>query len=616
MHVNPKLHPLLSDLIVKALSKDPEQRYQSGRELLDDLEKCKESKPMAAKKSGPAAKSPTVATPAKTPAQARTTAQPATQPQAAKPASVAAPSQPAVAPRAAAPPVQKKSVVAPSPTPAPVAAQPPKAAAAAAGWGGEEASSTPAMPQLDPSSQFITSCVKATIDTASEQQATMSSAVVEEPEVEAPEAPAPRIAVDPLMSEGGPSRGSSTSFSEMTELPPLKEVYVEPPPPPPIFEQPAPAATAFQPRQQEEKPKVQPRVVAQKAIKEIKTVPPRLVMYSIGGAVALILVIAIGLAIHIHNLNSADEPSGSAAVSEAPPQAAPAPSTPRQAVPQPATPSESVAAAQPSAPPTEAASVPARAAARGKNARKKAAAPAPAIVPGQMSIDSTPQGAQVQIDGKTDPNWITPFTLSGLDPGQHTITVSKAGYSTDTRAVSVVSGSKSFVISHLAQLMATLSVISTPAGANVYVDGRDTGKTTPAQVSVDKGQHVVLVRKAGYIDETTNAQFVLGQTVSFSPALRALGNVDDIKTVGKMKKLFGGGGGAQGMGTVSIKTQPKGAQVAVNQHMIEKGSPVDFVLDPGNYVVDITLSGYASIHKVITVDKGGKVVIDEILQRE
>jgi uncharacterized cupredoxin-like copper-binding protein len=236
-------------------------------------------------------------------------------------------------------------------------------------------------------------------------------------------------------------------------------------------------------------------------------------------------------------------------------------------------------------------------------------------VPGQMAIDSTPQGAQVQVDGKTDASWITPFSLSGLTPGQHSITVSKAGYGTDTRYVDVVSGSKSFVVSHLAQLMATLAVSSMPAGANVYVDGKDTGKLTPAQVSVDKGQHVVLVRKPGFIDETTNAQFILGQTISFSPTLRSLGNVDDIKTVGKMKKLFGGKE-TQGMGTVSIKTQPKGAQVAVNQHMLDKESPVDFMLDPGNYIVDITMTGYAPIHKVITVDKGGKAVIDEVMQRE
>jgi PEGA domain len=60
---------------------------------------------------------------------------------------------------------------------------------------------------------------------------------------------------------------------------------------------------------------------------------------------------------------------------------------------------------------------------------------------------------------------------------------------------------------------------------------------------------------------------------------------------------------AAGMGTVSIKAQPKGAQIAVNKHMLDKSSPVDGMLDPGNYIVDITLTGYAPVHKVITVDK-------------
>ncbi len=164
-------------------------------------------------------------------------------------------------------------------------------------------------------------------------------------------------------------------------------------------------------------------------------------------------------------------------------------------------------------------------------------------------------------------------------------------------------------------LVATLAVNSRPAGANVFIDGKNSGKLTPAQISLDKGQHVVLVRKSGYIDETTNAQFALGQITNFSPALRPLGNADDIRTVGKMKKLFGGKE-TQGMGTVSIKTQPRGAQVAVNQHMLEKDSPVEFMLDPGNYIVDITMSGYAPIHKIITVDRGAKAVIDEVMQHE
>jgi len=590
MHVNPKLHPVLSDLIMKALAKDPAERFQSGRELLDELEKCKESKPQAAKAAAPApAKGIAVPTPVKAAAQTKF--------------ATSAPSRPAQAKPAAAPPVQSKPVEKKFTS---AASAPGKAAAAAAGWaGGQAASSAP---------------VKPIACEAPEPSAYMSSPVLDEPAVDTPEVEAPTISVDPMMAEGGPSKGGGISFSEMTELPPLKEVYIPPPPPPPVFEQKtsqAPTVFSGSEEDEPEKPKVQPRVVAQKAMKEIKSVPPQLMIYSIAGAAVLILIIAIVLVLHVNTLNSdsdtprpvAAEPAQQPAASEpAPAQPAPAPAVqtaPAQAQPE----AQAEPVAEPEAAPTHVA-----AAARGKNGKKKPA-PAPAIVPGQMAIDSTPQGAQVQVDGRTDPSWVTPFALTGLGAGMHTVTVSKAGYSTDTRTVNVASGSKAFVTSHLSVLMATLAVSSSPAGADVFVDGKNTGRVTPAQVPVDKGQHVVLVRKSGYIDQTTSAQFALGQTTNFSPTLQPLGNVDDIKTVGKMSKLFGGKD-AQGMGTVSIKTQPKGAQVAVNQHMLDKDTPVNFVLDPGNYIVDITLSGYVSIHKVISVDKGGKVVIDEMMQHE
>jgi hypothetical protein len=338
-------------------------------------------------------------------------------------------------------------------------------------------------------------------------------------------------------------------------------------------------------------------------------------VYSIAGAAVVILIIAIALVLHVNKLNSdGDSPRSTAESTSQPAASQPAART----QPQPPQSAQPPASSQPesSSPVAEAEPAPTHAT-KGKTARKKAtAAPeAPLVVPGQMAVDSVPQGAQVQIDGKTDPSWVTPFTAPGLDPGQHSITATKPGYSSDTRTIAVTSGGKSFVVAHLTQLMATLAVSSTPAGANIYIDGKDTGKVTPAQVSLDKGPHVVLVRKSGFLDETNNSQFSLGQTVNFSPTLRALGNVDDIKTVGKMNKLFGHKE-AQAMGNLSIKTQPKGAQVAVNQHMLDKGSPVEVVLDPGNYIVDISMSGYVSIHKVVTVDKGGKAVIDEVLQHE
>jgi hypothetical protein len=221
------------------------------------------------------------------------------------------------------------------------------------------------------------------------------------------------------------------------------------------------------------------------------------------------------------------------------------------------------------------------------------------------------------VDGHHNPTWVTPFNLTGLAPGQHLVSVSKLGYSPETRTIEVGSGSKSFLVVQLAQLHATVAVSSVPSGAHIFMDGRNTGHSTPAQIQVSKpGNHTLLVRKDGYLDETTTANLQAGQTFRYAPVLRKLGNTDNIKIAGNRFSRFFRGGSPSGMGRVSIKTQPKGAQIAVNRHMLDKDSPVDFYLDPGTYIIDITLSGYQSVHRVIHVDDNGKLTIDETLERQ
>ncbi|HST11525.1 MAG TPA: PEGA domain-containing protein [Terriglobales bacterium] len=604
--VNPKINPVASDVIMKALAKDPAERYQSGKELAADLEKCREATGKTAKKAEPP-KATAVPDAVKGAASAKF----ATGPK--------APSPPAPRAEATAPDT-RFSEAAPSLaseletswTPAkPVEPAPKKASAAAAGFssGANVAGRAPA---LDPSAQFITSTMKATVDAITNSNANMSAAVLDEPATEKP-----KIAVDPMMAENAGPGTKGVSFSEMSELPPLKEIYVAPPPPPKAEEAEAaePLPSIILRRSEPEKPKIQPREVAQKAIKEIKGVPPQLMMYSIAAAVAFILIVGIYVFWRSMSQNTDEEgrvPAATApAKSQAPvEQAAPAP-TPVQT-----TQVAPEAVAPEPAPVEEPAPSRNAAAARGRNARKKAAPAPAAAVPGQLVIDSTPQGAQLEIDGRTDPNWVTPYALAGLNPGQHTVTVSKPGFTPETRTVDVISASKASLVVHLASLNATINVSSDPAGAAIFVDGKDTLHVTPSNISLEKGTHTILVRKPGYLDETSSASGQPGQALHFSATLRPLGNVDDIKTVGKFKKLFGGSGAQAGMGKVSVKTSPKGAQIAINRRMLDKGSPVDFLLSPGNYIVDITLTGYKPVQKVITVEQNGSIGIDETLQPE
>jgi serine/threonine protein kinase len=599
--VNRKLHPALSQVIMKALAKAPEERYQSGQDLVNDLERCKESATKAAAAAKPGQ-----------PAQ-KTPAQPKPMPAASTPA--AKPVTPATLQSK---PWVKPAAPAPASTPPPVRSQESakrpaaKAAAAAAGGSGSSASAGLITPNLDLAAPVLNSNSSEpaietfSVESFSAPSATMSSAAIVEPEVEAP-----KINVDPMMAENRQDGAStSRSFSEIDELPPLKEVYIAPPPPP--ADEPAPRdvavyATVFK-NAPPEKPKVQPREVAKKAVAEIRKTPPKLFMYSVAGAVGIILLIVAVMAWRIHSENADEDstPAQSAASASSQPgansaAATVAPQAPAQVAPEPVTAEPRAVSVQP------------------KYSTKKKAKPrpaAPAIVPGQLSISSTPAGAQIQFDGKNNSVWVTPFNLAGLNPGQHTLTISKPGYAPQTRNIDVGSGSKSLISVQLAQLTATVSVTSDPSGVAVWMDGKDTGRVTPVQLSVDKpGNHSFVFKKQNYLDETATANLQIGQTFRLAPSLRPLGNADDVKIAGKFKKLFGGGDTA-GMGAVNIKTQPKGAQIAINNRFLEKDSPVQIYLDPGNYVVDITMSGFKSVHRVITVEKSGKLVIDESLDRE
>jgi len=590
--INPKVDPGLSEVIMKALAKNPADRYQSGQELINDLEKCKN-------------------TPIKSAAANKTV-----QPSPSLKASQVAVSVARVAE------AERKS---PSSTPSVSVAIPPAtmASAAAAGAGTTPAAATTlqslkAAKKVDASQQFITTCVKASIDHATKPQAKMSTATLEPPTKA--EVKAPTVAVDPMMDENRKtSLAPKRSFSEIDELPPLKEAYVAPPSPPPSSSDDIlhdePLAHIF--TQSEPEPAALPvREIAKKAVSEIKKTPPKMFLYSIGAAVAIILLIAIVIGLRVRS-QSAEDDSGSQTAPAASTEAASASSNSGQ--------NSGVKQSTMQLPitPVTTNSETASLSVKGKYVAKKkpkpviASAPlAPVIIPAQLMVSSNPAGAQIQIDGKTDPSWITPYNIAGLAPGQHTIYVSKTGFAPEIRTIDAISGGKSTVMVHFNQLPATVFFVSAPAGASIMIDNKDTGRVTPAQISLDDpGSHSFVVKKQGFLEESTITTLSPGQTFHYSPTLIPLGSTDGIKTVGKLKKFFGSSD-PSGSGIVSVKIQPKGAQIAVNGRLLEKPSPVDFYLNPGTYVVDVTLPNYKSVRHVITVTRGGKTTLDETLERQ
>ncbi|MGZ4889777.1 MAG: PEGA domain-containing protein, partial [Candidatus Angelobacter sp.] len=236
-----------------------------------------------------------------------------------------------------------------------------------------------------------------------------------------------------------------------------------------------------------------------------------------------------------------------------------------------------------------------------KAARNAPAAPVapPAPSEGQLIVSSMPMGATVEIEGRTGQSWKAPQTVPGLAAGTYKVTFNMPGYATETRSVQVAGGARTPLDVRMTAVKGFVTVASKPAGAAIWINGKDTGKVTPIEFLVEPGAQSIVVRKQGYLDAATELKLVAGQSVNYAPSLMVAGRTDNIRLVGSggVGKLFGNNGAGSGMARIEIKSEPKGAQVTINGTPLQKTTPLEIQVEAGNYDITIQKDGFKPVHE-------------------
>ncbi len=142
---------------------------------------------------------------------------------------------------------------------------------------------------------------------------------------------------------------------------------------------------------------------------------------------------------------------------------------------------------------------------------------------GDLKLFSNPDGAAIEIDGRSDPSMKTPYFANRLAPGPHEITFIKTGYLDEKRAVDVAAGKTAFVGATMTRAAVATSDVtfnSDPGGAEILVDGKGIGRVTPAQSVIVAGAHQFVFRKPGYEDATVAVTLIAGQSFATSNVLK------------------------------------------------------------------------------------------------
>ncbi len=120
-----------------------------------------------------------------------------------------------------------------------------------------------------------------------------------------------------------------------------------------------------------------------------------------------------------------------------------------------------------------------------------------------VELLTDPPGARIAVDGRSDATCHAPCTMT-LPAGRHTLTAQLDGYAIAQRIFSVPDTSSLYI--QLAQSFGLLILNSTPAGAGIFVDGNDYGKT-PASLRLSAGMHrITLLNGSQRHDETVNVE--------------------------------------------------------------------------------------------------------------
>lgn len=217
---------------------------------------------------------------------------------------------------------------------------------------------------------------------------------------------------------------------------------------------------------------------------------------------------------------------------------------------------------------------------------------------GSLLLETDPPGAKIFLDGQ-DTGKVTPATLKNLETGRSfSFRFEKEDFQPLEKTIRLESEKPVAVAEKLnpipkkepPPLVANLEVKSNPSGAEIFLNGKKTGKTTPAQIEdLPVGKYTIRLAKKDFEAASQTVQIASAEPYSIELKLKEIQKVPTPPPQPKQEpepKLkptptF------SGVGNIQIASRPSGADVYINGE--RKGqTPVTIKTQAGQVKVLVT----------------------------
>ena len=196
--------------------------------------------------------------------------------------------------------------------------------------------------------------------------------------------------------------------------------------------------------------------------------------------------------------------------------------------------------------------------------------------------------------GKAISDCETPCSFNNLVPAHYSLQVQKDGYQPVQTALELKAGESQDQKLHMESLAKGLFVTTRPAGAEVFINGARQSGLTPVTLPLASGQFNIVLRLSGYEAYVGQVQVQENNQTAMNILLtpRAQPHV----------------------AWAQVNTTPKGAEILVDGTLTGQTAPARVQISAGAHILVLRMAGYQPSHRAVEVSEGGTVTVNEILK--
>jgi serine/threonine protein kinase len=192
-------------------------------------------------------------------------------------------------------------------------------------------------------------------------------------------------------------------------------------------------------------------------------------------------------------------------------------------------------------------------------------------------------------------NCQSPCSFNDLAPGRYSLQVQKEGYLQVQTALELKMGDSQDQKIQLEALQKGLYVTSRPAGADIFINGDKQSGQTPATLPLAGGSYNLVLRLEGY-----------------EPYVGQIQVKDNLLTTMDLELKPRAGHVAW----ADVTTSPSGAEILVDGIPTGQNSPARVQIPSGSHTVGLRLPGYSFARRGVDASEGGTVQVSAILQKK